>query len=935
MHSASGVHSRTMAAMASNTRSRDFTNGISLNSADTDRSSHSSPWGKNIWNNTPIGFGFGSATRDSSRPRENSALAGATADLPEGKTGSGSLVANSETEWRPSRPAWGDASSGSIPHVRSSGVSPARKRSIAQAQPSQQYTDTSPSTFFPVSRTSVVGQGPVSKPVKPLLDPTSLNFTSSRQIESLNTGFANFGFGQAEAGQQRPDTGVSSWPDATSVHSPSDDRRSVANSEYFAPSSGAPSRSGSLPPSRHGAEPAQYGQTIESFSRFPQAASRPAQSFSAANGRSFQERSGSIQSESFQTLSRLALEQEQDARIAAHRASLSIHSFTPSFTPGQDTNVPRDSYPDAQLPVRTDDSSFRTAGTYTPDSYGNGTVSDPNVQLRSFQFDNSRSAPNGTGVRQSPFYSHLHTPPTYDYLNPNRSEQTLSHPNNIAQLQNKLAGYQIQQQERRNYIPASHLHQQQYQHILPANQLRHPYGYQFAIPNGMQLTAIPPHMAMAPMAPMMPVQQPPRGPREQQASDGLGAMSDTLANFKREQKQSKRWELPDIYGHVVEFAGDQHGSRFIQQKLETANSEVKERIFNELVGDALPLMQDVFGNYVIQKFFEHGDQTQKKLLAGKMKGHVLALANQMYACRVVQKALEHVLTDQQALMVKELEKDVLKTVKDQNGNHVIQKVIDRVPMEHIQNIVEAFRGQVGSLSVNSYGCRVIQRLLEKVQEPQRRFILTELHAEGPKLITDSYGNYVTQHVIEHGLPEDRAKIVSLIRAQFLMFSKHKFASNVVERCLVCGNDQQRLELVSTVIAKNDRGETNLLNLLKDGYGNYVIQKLLETLSRDDYETFVAALKPELEKAKKIISGKQIVSVEKKMYRYERIDSPTMPRDDAPPTPGLTSSTASPQSSALPSANISTIDEPVHIAAPTTKQDLTTTTGGIGIEQNSS
>ena len=211
-------------------------------------------------------------------------------------------------------------------------------------------------------------------------------------------------------------------------------------------------------------------------------------------------------------------------------------------------------------------------------------------------------------------------------------------------------------------------------------------------------------------------------------------------------------------------------------------------------------------------------------------------------------------------MVKELERDVLRTVKDQNGNHVIQKVIDRVPMQHIQNIVEAFRGNVGVLSVNSYGCRVIQRLLEKVQEPQRRFILTELHAEGPKLITDSYGNYVTQHVIEHGLPEDRAKIVSLIRAQFLMFSKHKFASNVVERCLVCGNDEQRRELVSTVIAKNERGESNILNLLKDGYGNYVIQKLLETLGRDDYDVFITALKPELEKAKKMISGKQIVSV---------------------------------------------------------------------------
>jgi mRNA-binding protein PUF3 len=119
--------------------------------------------------------------------------------------------------------------------------------------------------------------------------------------------------------------------------------------------------------------------------------------------------------------------------------------------------------------------------------------------------------------------------------------------------------------------------------------------------------------------------------------DGLGAMSLELANFKREQKQSKRWELSDIKGHVVEFAGDQHGSRFIQQKLESANSEVKESVFRELEENALQLMQDVFGNYVIQKFFEHGDQIQKKILVGKMKGHVLELANQMYACRVVQK----------------------------------------------------------------------------------------------------------------------------------------------------------------------------------------------------------------------------------------------------------------------------------------------------------
>jgi len=88
---------------------------------------------------------------------------------------------------------------------------------------------------------------------------------------------------------------------------------------------------------------------------------------------------------------------------------------------------------------------------------------------------------------------------------------------------------------------------------------------------------------------------------------------------------------------VVEFSGDQHGSRFIQQKLETANSDEKDRVFKELHKDSLQLMLDVFGNYVIQKFFEHGDQNQKRILANCMKGRVVELSLQMYGCRVVQK----------------------------------------------------------------------------------------------------------------------------------------------------------------------------------------------------------------------------------------------------------------------------------------------------------
>ncbi|KAF2128721.1 ARM repeat-containing protein [Dothidotthia symphoricarpi CBS 119687] len=914
--------------MAGRSRTRDDPIGFSLHSTDSDSSSPAAPWANSIWNKKPLRIGLGSATRDNSQSRDSKTYMSATSDLTKGKTGSGSLVPSSDTEWRPSRSSWGDNSTANMSHVRSSGVSPARKRSVAQAQPLQHYTESSTTSFFSAPRSSQMGQ----TSSKPLLDPTSTNFTSSRQMDSLNSGFAGFRFGQADAHQQRSDSAANPWPDATPIRSPSDGRGSTAGSEYFGPSSGTPSRNGSLPPSRHGVEPPHYTSQIDTFSRPTQLGARQTSSFSHPNGRPFQERSGSIQSD----FGRFTLAQGQGARVTTHRSSLSTNDPPPGFEGAEEHHeVPREHYATTQLSMGIEATGHKSAGTYTPDSYINGQASDPNIYFRPFQLD-SRSAPNGTGARQSPFFSHINTPPVYDHLNPAYlTEQTLAHPNNLALVQNKLAGYQVQQ-EGLNFIPPNQFHQQQFQQIMSANHMRNPYAYQFAVQNGMPMTALPPHMTMAPGPPLMALTAPLRGPREHQFGDGVGTMSALLARFKSESKQNKRWELMDIYTNVVEFAGDQHGSRFIQQKLETANSDVKDHVFKELEANALPLMQDVFGNYVIQKFFEHGDQTQKKILAGKMKGHVLALANQMYACRVVQKALEHVLVDQQAAIVKELEKDVLKTVKDQNGNHVIQKAIDRVPHEHIQNVIKAFRGNIGVLSMNAYGCRVVQRLLEKVPEPQRRFIMTELHVEGPKLITDNYGNYVVQHVIEHGLEEDRAKLVSLIKAQFLMFSKHKFASNVVERCLVCGSDGQRAELVSTVTAKNGRGESNILNLLKDGFGNYVIQKLLETLSRNDYDRFVVALKPELEKAKNMISGKQIISVEKKMYRYDRIDSPTMPREptDVPPTPPLSSSAQSPQTSSLPSTNVSTVDGPINMSLSDRKDDFIVLTS-CSTEENAS
>ena len=66
--------------------------------------------------------------------------------------------------------------------------------------------------------------------------------------------------------------------------------------------------------------------------------------------------------------------------------------------------------------------------------------------------------------------------------------------------------------------------------------------------------------------------------------------------------------LQDAKGFVFEFCRDQHGSRFIQERLAKASAEDVLALYSEVQPRMLSLMTDVFGNYVIQKFLEHGNQ---------------------------------------------------------------------------------------------------------------------------------------------------------------------------------------------------------------------------------------------------------------------------------------------------------------------------------------
>lgn len=86
------------------------------------------------------------------------------------------------------------------------------------------------------------------------------------------------------------------------------------------------------------------------------------------------------------------------------------------------------------------------------------------------------------------------------------------------------------------------------------------------------------------------------------SSSSAVALHSLLDDF-RSSKAVANYTLTDVVnrGLLADLSVDQHGSRFVQQRLEVADEEEKEIACQAIVADIIRLSHDVFGNYVVSR----------------------------------------------------------------------------------------------------------------------------------------------------------------------------------------------------------------------------------------------------------------------------------------------------------------------------------------------
>jgi len=246
----------------------------------------------------------------------------------------------------------------------------------------------------------------------------------------------------------------------------------------------------------------------------------------------------------------------------------------------------------------------------------------------------------------------------------------------------------------------------------------------------------------------------------------------------------------------------------------------------------------------------------------------------MHGTRAIQRLIEKLQTNEETKIIcNSLKGSVVALIQDLNGNHVIQKCLHRMEPNANQFIYDAVAEHCVQVATHRHGCCVLQRCIDHGTMDQKRQLVEEIKNNGVVLVQDPFGNYVVQYALDLNINGLALDLMVQLEGQLYRLSKQKFSSNVVEKCLKAGDPNcvkrvMRELLLQTpdpyrepiTLRPPEEAQMQILNLLQDSFGNYVIQTCLSEGAQQaprEYIIMVALITPYIHELRNTPHSKRI------------------------------------------------------------------------------
>ena len=306
--------------------------------------------------------------------------------------------------------------------------------------------------------------------------------------------------------------------------------------------------------------------------------------------------------------------------------------------------------------------------------------------------------------------------------------------------------------------------------------------------------------------------------------------------------------------NFYKLSKDQNACRYLQNILDANPQEALVYFYKPFCEHIVPLINYPFGNYVIQKIIMHLNQEQLYEILNIISKNFLEICNNIYGTRVIQTIIDYLKAPKVINFFYQLLKPkIIDLLKEVNGTFVVQK-FSKVFNKYKNEINDIIINFSHILSTYRHGSCVLQNYLNLNDSYFVPKLIDKLIENCLILIVDQFANYVIQAIYKKNNIKYGNKIAEKIVENIVYYSKHKYSSNVVQKCFDYCDGIFLSNLIKSVQKKE-----NLIELIFDEYGNFVVQKVLNLSSPKMQRQMLKVIKANIIKLKNCNHGKGLIN----------------------------------------------------------------------------
>ena len=257
-----------------------------------------------------------------------------------------------------------------------------------------------------------------------------------------------------------------------------------------------------------------------------------------------------------------------------------------------------------------------------------------------------------------------------------------------------------------------------------------------------------------------------------------------------------------------------------------------EILINKLKNYISDVTIDKYGNYFTQKLIQICVPSQRLKIIQNINSRFVEVANNSFGTHPLQSLMEIInMPEEKNLILRYILGNETILAFDTKGTHILQKYISNTKDEDRNELNKNIVNLIDKLIIDVSGVCVLIKLIKHTKD---KILLEKIanyitNNEPLFFIQHPYANYAVQILIMNpiALPFCN-KIIETIVNNYLSLSMQKFSSNVVENCIKYADEKSVKKIYNQII-----DQEKIESLLNNNYGNYVLEKLIERLNKED------------------------------------------------------------------------------------------------------